>query len=166
MTVTPADVLVVGLGNPILSDDGIGWRVVTALRDVFRADPVRYEKRVELREVGVGGLSLAEMFIGYRRVIIVDAIMTESGTPGTVYQLKLADLPGTLNMASAHDTNLSTALRALRRFGASVPGDDAIDIVAIEAQDIWTFAESCTPPVENALAEAVALVRALVDKTG
>ena len=60
-------------------------------------------------------------------------------------------------MASAHDTNMITALRALRRFGAELPSEDAIAIVAIEAQDVWTFAEQCTPAVEESLPEAASL---------
>ena len=108
------------------------------------------------------GLSLAELLVGYRRAIIVDAIMTEGGVPGTVYRLRLDALPGTLNLASAHDTNLSTALRALRRFGADVPPDAMIWVVAVEAQDVWTFAEVCTPEVERAIPAAVEAVLALL----
>ncbi len=75
-----------------------------------------------------------------------------------MYHLQLADLPGTLNLASAHDTNLNTALHTLRRFGADVPPDTAIDVVAIEAVDVWTFAEHCTPAVEAALPAATQLL--------
>ena len=149
--------LVVGLGNPILSDDGIGWRVAQQVRAIVPASGP-----VAVIEACVGGLSLAELLVGCRRAIIVDAILTEGGVPGTVYRLRLDDLPGTLNLASAHDTNLSTALRALRRFGADVPPDEAIWVVAVEAQDVWTFAETCTPEVERAIQAAVEAVRALL----
>lgn len=149
-------VLVVGLGNPILSDDGIGLRVAAVVRESLR------DGAVDVKEVAVGGLSLAEMLVGYERAIIVDAIMTENGVPGTVYQFALADLPGTLNTASAHDTNLATALHALRRFDADLPQDDAIHIVAIEAQDVWTFGERCSQPVEAAIPAAVQLVQRLI----
>lgn len=156
MTQSESPVLVVGLGNPILSDDGIGLRVAAVVRESLR------DGAVEVKEVAVGGLSLAEMLVGYERAIIVDAIMTENGVPGTVYHFELADLPGTLNTASAHDTNLATALRALRRFGADVPQDDAIHIVAIEAQDVWTFSERCSSAVEAAIPAAAQLVRQLI----
>lgn len=155
-------VLVVGLGNPILSDDGIGWRVAAVVREAVATDAVPHKGLVDVKEVAVGGLSLAEMLVGYERAIIVDAIMTEQGVPGTVRHFQVADLPGTLNTASAHDTNLVTALHALRRFDADVPQDDAIHIVAVEAQDVWTFSEKCTAPVEAAISVAVQLVRRLI----
>jgi hydrogenase maturation protease len=159
--------LVIGLGNPILSDDGIGWQVAEQVRRVLDSQMAEGSRparlAVHVTEACVGGLSLAEMLIGYESAVIIDAIMTGNALPGTVHELKLGDLPGTLNMASAHDTNLATALRALRRYGAAVPADEDIDIVAVEAQDVWTFREGCTPEVRNSLAEAVERVLRLVD---
>ncbi len=160
MSDAPCSTLVIGLGNPILCDDGIGWRVAQRVReklsDGISPSPVR------IIEVSVGGLTLAELLIGCPRAIIIDAVMTRSGVPGTVYSLKLADLPGTLNTASAHDTNLSTALEALRRFGADLPEDHAVDIIAIEVQDVLTFSEKCTPAVEASIpAAAEAVLRLL-----
>lgn len=148
--------IIVGLGNPILSDDGVGWRVVRVVREALNG--AGDSDRVIVREACVGGLSLAEMLIGFHRAIVIDAIMTGNDPPGTVSHLTLADLPGTLNTASAHDTNLATALHALRRFGAVLPPDEAIDIIAVEAQDVWTFAEQCTPAVQKSIPDAAALV--------
>ena len=154
--------IIVGLGNPILSDDGVGWRVVHAVRARMQSEGAN--GAVEIREACVGGLSLAELLIGYRRAVVVDAIMTDGGVPGTVYHLKLTDLPGTLNSASAHDTNIITALRALRRFGAKLPFDRDIDVIAVEAQDVWTFSEQCTPAVEAGIPQAVSVVMRLFEE--
>jgi hydrogenase maturation protease len=155
--------LVIGLGNPILTDDAIGWRVVQALREYLHNEPDRLPAvPIEITEACVGGLSLAEMMVGYRRAVVIDAVMTRGGMPGTVYHFKLSDLPGTLNTASSHDTNLITALTALRRLGVVVPPDEVIDIVAIEAQDVLTFSEACTPSVEGSIPAAVEVVLKLM----
>jgi hydrogenase maturation protease len=144
--------LVIGLGNPILTDDAIGWRVAGALRERLRDH---------------GDESLAELMVDHTRAIVIDATMTRDGVPGTVYTLKLTDLPGTLNTASAHDTNLATALAALRRFGAVVPDDSAIDIVTVEAEEVMTFSEECTPAVEASIPAATETVFQLIrDVTG
>ncbi len=156
-----AETVVVGLGNPILSDDGVGWRVAEAVQERLRADPP-LAQRVDVVRASVGGLALAELLVGRRRAIIVDAIMTQGGVPGRVYTLRLPDLPGTLNSASAHDTNLRTALAALRRFGAALPPDEAIEVVAVEAADVWTFAERCTPAVAASVPRAAEMVLALL----
>jgi hydrogenase maturation protease len=150
--------LIIGLGNPILTDDAIGWRVSQALREFLQNEPDSLPVAVEITEACVGGLSLAEMMVGYRRAVVIDAIMTRGGVPGTVYHFKLPDLPGTLNTASSHDTNLATALAALRRFDAIVPADDEIDIIAVEAQEVLSFSEECTPAVEESIPAAVEAV--------
>ncbi|NDJ76168.1 MAG: hydrogenase maturation protease [Chloroflexi bacterium] len=149
--------IVIGLGNPILTDDAIGWRVADVVRNALAPD-----LQVDIVQVCLGGLSLAEMLVDYHRAIIIDAIMTRDGQPGTVYHLHLTDLPGTLNSASAHDTNLTTALNALRRLGAVVPADGAIEFVAIEAQDVLTFSETCTPAVEASIPSAANTVLRLL----
>lgn len=163
MSDAPASILVVGLGNPILSDDGIGWRVSQYVRRRLLDDTGPFSSEtVRVIEASVGGLALAELLVDYQRAIIVDAIMTREGVPGTIYHLKLADLPGTLNTASAHDTNLSTALRALRRFGAVLPDDEALDLIAIEVQDVLTFSEQCSPAVTASIPSAAEAVMSLL----
>jgi hydrogenase maturation protease len=155
--------LIIGLGNPILTDDAVGWRVAHAVRETLQEESGHLlTAPVEITEACVGGLSLAELMIGYQRAIVIDAVMTREGVPGCIYHLKLSDLPGTLNTASSHDTNLITALEALRRFGAIVPADDAVDIVAIEAQNVLTFSEECTPAVEESIPLAVEAVLRLL----
>ena len=149
------ETIIIGLGNPILSDDGVGWRIVERLRVDL---PPTLQAGVTITEVCVGGLSLAEMLVGYQRAIIVDAIITGQQPPGTVRTFSLDELPGTLNLASAHDTNLVTALRALRRFEGDVPPDNAITIVAVEATDVWTFSEVCTPAVSACMPQAIAAI--------
>lgn len=163
----PGKILIVGLGNPILCDDGVGWlvaeRVRRALFEQMKDGSPPASPSIDVTEVSVGGLSLAEMLIGYERAIIVDAIITGQMAPGCVCHLRVGDLPGTLNTASAHDTNLVTALQALRRHGAALPPDEQIDIVAIEVKDVWTFSETCTPEVSGAVDKAAKLVLELIE---
>ena len=73
--------LVIGLGNPLVTDDSVGLRVVEQLRPLLanRTD-------VEVAEDYWGGLRLMERMIGFDRAIVVDAIQT--GSPaGTVHLL-------------------------------------------------------------------------------
>ena len=152
--------LVVGLGNPILSDDGIGWQVAEVLRqqiaDSGQAAPI------DILHVCTGGLALAELMTGYDRVIVVDAIVTGQALPGTVSHFTLAELPGTLNSSSSHDTNLRFALQMLRMCGALVPQERAVEFVAVEAQDVLTFGEACTPAVGQSIWAAAAVVTRLL----
>ena len=143
--------LVIGLGNPIVCDDSVGLRVARELRARLadRAD-------VEVEEDCWGGLRLMERMAGYRRAIVIDAIQT-GAPPGTLHRLTPGSIP-TQRSASAHDVNLPTALAFGRQAGLDLPADEDVLLVGIEAEDILTFADECTPAVRAAIPEAVRLV--------
>jgi hydrogenase maturation protease len=133
--------LILGLGNPILTDDGIGIRVV---REVATR-PLPND--TTCAEASVGGLRLLEVIAGYERVIIVDAIQTPDGQPGDLRRLHAGDLQTSLHAGSTHDLSLPGALRLGRSMGMALPADEAIVIIAVEVEDVWTFSEECTPAV-------------------
>jgi hydrogenase maturation protease len=144
--------LVLGLGNPILTDDGVGIYVVRLLAERCRQDNVAFA------EASVGGLRLLDSIAGYDRVILVDAIQTPAGKPGDVYRLQPNDLRRSLHSGSTHDLSLSGALALGRGIGLAVPQEDAITILAIEAEDVLTFGETCTPAVAAAIPEVVRII--------
>ena len=142
--------LVVGLGNPILGDDGVGWRVAEEVR--------RLRPYLEVDCLSLGGLSLMERLIGYEQVIVVDAMQTGNGRIGSVTVCSLADLPDLSagHTTAVHDTSLRTALDLGRQMGADLP--EEIMIVAIEAKQVYEFSEALTPAVADAIPEAVTAV--------
>ncbi len=154
--------LVLGLGNPILGDDGVGWRVAEQCAEYVMTHPPREPSScsVEFDSHGGGGLGLAERLIGYDRAILIDAIHTGTQPPGIVTSFPLDALPspGSVHTSSAHDTSLLTALELARRLGARVP--EQVIIVAIAAQNIYEFSEELSPAVEKAVPEAVGRVQA------
>jgi hydrogenase maturation protease len=144
--------LVLGLGNPILTDDGVGIHVVRALATRCQWDDVVFA------EASVGGLRLLDVIAGYDRVVMVDAIQTPDGRPGEVYRLLPNDLRASLHSGSTHDLSLSGALALGRGMGMNLPDDEAIVIVAVEAEDVLTFGETCTPRVQAAMPSVVEAV--------
>ncbi len=149
------DTLVLGLGNPILSDDGVGIRVAEAVRAALPA-----AAPVALDEVSVGGLTLMEHLVGYRRAIIIDAATT-GGPPGQVRRMTLADLTAispSQHFASPHDTSLFTALEMGRRMGLPLPED--LIIYAIEVENVTDFGETLTPAVAASVPNVKAAVLA------
>jgi hydrogenase maturation protease len=141
--------IVVGLGNPILRDDGVGVHVVrAAARQVQRDDIV-------FAEASIGGLRLLDLLAGYERAILVDAIVTPDGRPGEIRRLGPTDLRCSRHAGSSHDVSLPAALALGRRMGMALPPDERISIIAIEAVDVLTFGEDCTPEVAAAIPRAV-----------
>ena len=143
--------LILGLGNPILRDDSIGLRVAQEVERLIPASPDI--------EVGLdywGGLRLMERMIGFDRAIVIDAICTGAAA-GTIHLLNADDIP-TQRSASAHDVNLSTALKLGYQAGAHLPLMKDIQLIGVEAADVQTFDETLSPEVEAALPVAVAAV--------
>jgi hydrogenase maturation protease len=153
-----AKTLVLGLGNPLLGDDGVGWKVAEAVRARLQ-DP-----DVEVDCLAGGGLSLMERLSGYEQAILVDAIQTGQGPPGSVRTLALEELPDPAagHLGSAHDTTLQTALRVGRAMGVHLP--QRVLIVAVEAERVYDFAEELTAPVAAAVPRAATTVTELLQQ--
>lgn len=142
-------VLVLGLGNPVLGDDSVGWQVAAHLSP---------ELDCEIDCLAVGGLRLMERMIGYQKVILIDAMLTGKNSPGSITCFTLDDLPDFTagHLSSIHDASLPAALKLGSSLGAVLP--EKMIIVGIEAQSISEFTESLTPPVARAVPEAARLV--------
>lgn len=155
-------VLVLGLGNPILGDDGVGWRVAEQCAERIKTHPqlAAVASCIEFDSHSGGGLSLAERLIGHDRVILIDAITGGTEPVGSVACFRLEELtsPGSVHTSSAHDTSLVTALELTRRLGARVP--ETIIVVAVTAQNLYEFSDELSPAVGTAVPLAVERVLA------
>jgi hydrogenase maturation protease len=155
--------LVLGLGNTILTDDGVGIHVVRAAEARYKSRTVHNDADVTFIEASVGGLRLIETIAGYERLILVDAIQTRGGIPGQIHRLQPGNLNASLHAGSSHDLTFTGALALGRRLGMAIPEDEDIHIVAIEAEDVLTFGETCTPAVAAAIPQAADRVLAELD---
>ena len=142
--------LILGLGNPILSDDGVGLCVARQLEGKLD------QQDATVMETSLAGLNLLDLLAGYDRAIIIDAIQTVEGKVGQIYRLGPEAFDATRHTASAHDVNFATALELGRRLGLALPRQ--IVIFAIEVADASTFSEECTPEVRRAVPVCVEMV--------
>jgi hydrogenase maturation protease len=137
--------LLLGLGNTILGDDGIGIRIVREIRKKWAGRP-----QVELVEASLAGMVLLDVIAGFDTVIVVDAIMTDDANPaGFVYELTLDDLGGLVLPYASHALDLKTTMELGRRLGYKMP--ETVHIYAVKIEENTVFTEDLTPPVEEAL---------------
>ena len=143
--------IVIGLGNPILGDDGAGWKVVEMLQNDLPED-------IEVDFLAGGGLSVMERLVGFDRAVIVDAMNTGRSPKGSITVFSLKDLPNPFlgHLGSAHETNLLTALEVGQSLGAHLP--DQVTVVGIESPDVYDFAEYLSPEIGAAIPGAVKTV--------
>jgi len=135
--------VVLGLGNPVLRDDGVGLAVVSELMRLLAEAPVR---GVDVLASTRAGFELIDLLRGYMRAIIVDCIVLPDPQPGRVCRLALDDVSGCARLVNAHEMSVGTAFRLAERVGIPMPAD--VQIVAVEAGDTLTIAEDLTPAVQ------------------
>jgi hydrogenase maturation protease len=153
--VATAPILVLGLGNMLLSDDGVGPALVEHLADTSG----EWNGRVEFLDGGTQGLALLGQLSGRKALIIVDALKT--GAPaGTIHRLTLNDLrdvsPGRGN--SGHEGNAGELLAAAQLID-QLP--DRLFVIGVEPETIATGI-GLSAPVRKALAEASSQVNCLL----
>lgn len=156
-TIESAKILVVGLGNPILGDDGVGWAVAEKLRNQVE------DEITDVECLCVGGLRLMEFMIGYTHAIIIDAVTSYQKPPGTVDCFPLTAMPDLTagHTTSAHDVSLQAAIEMGKKMGLPLP--DQVMVIGIEAHDVHNFSETLSEPVQTAVPWAVTRVLQLID---
>jgi len=150
--------LVVGLGNPILGDDGVGWKVAGKIEQQLSPD-----QSIAVDCLSLGGISLMEHLIGYDRAILIDAFASDEEI-GSIHMMKLKDMPNysAFHISSTHDTSLQNAIELGRSLGAHLPED--IIVIGIATRRIYDFSEELSRPVAEALPQAAKIVLDLLEK--
>jgi hydrogenase maturation protease len=150
-------VAVVGLGNLILSDDGVGVHVVQHLIDAFR-----FPDGVVVIDGGTSAIDLLDQLIEAEHLIFVDAART-GGAPGTVVELEGARLPAWFRQRmSPHQVGLADLLATLTLMDHA---PKSVTLIGIEPQSMELGTE-LTPAVAAAAVEAAAKVLAKLSALG
>ncbi len=152
---------VIGLGNSILKDDGLG---IYAAREVARRlSAAGLDRDVSVVESEVAGFALMELMEGWKRVILLDSIQFEGLEAGTVVRIRPDELRTSLRLRSVHDIDLPTTLELGRRLGLAMP--EELVIFGIQAQDALSFGESLTQAARRGMYRAVELVLSELQRT-
>ena len=131
--------LILGVGNPILTDDGVGIKIAQKLKE--------QNPELEVVETSEAGIALLDLIAGYNKLIIIDSIKSEQGKLGQVYKLKLENLKPAMDVSSSHGIGIATAFELGQRLGYRMP--KFVSIYAVEIKDNTTFGEECTQEVRE-----------------
>ena len=136
-------IIVLGLGNDILTDDAIGLLVVRELRQRLAG-----VEGVDVRETMEMGLALLDFIVGYRGLVLVDSIQTGKVVPGVIQEIDgtdLKQLPG----PTPHFLGVGETLALGQRLGLAMPRQ--LRIFALEVHDPFTVGTHLTPAVQQAI---------------
>ena len=131
--------LIMGMGNPILTDDGVGIKVAHELKE--------QNPELEIIETSDAGIVLIDFIAGYDKLIIIDSIKTKQGKWGELYKLELRDLKPAKDSPSSHGIGIANAFELGQKLGCKMP--QSVSIYAIAIKDNTTFGEECTEEVEE-----------------
>ncbi len=141
MTTNTKTIIVLGVGNILLKDEGVGVRVVEELERRYD-----FPDNVRVVDGGTQGLWLMATLQEAHHLIVVDAV-NGGGQPGTVYRLEKKDLPtGLRAKQSAHDSDLVEALNLCKLLETE---PETVVVVGIEPADIQPFGLELTDAVSS-----------------
>ena len=146
MTEAPT-VVVLGVGNTLMQDDGVGVWTIRALAEAYDLPP-----HVRLIEAGIAGLRLLSELDGAEHLLIVDAVAGK-GRPGSIYHLTPEDLPkGRGPFLSAHEVGITEVLSVAELLGRR----PRTRILGVQPLETETVGLELTPPLQEALPQVVA----------
>ena len=129
------------MGNPILSDDGVGLLAAEKLLDRIPGTDVASSAMI--------GLSLFDLIIGYDTLFIIDAMTTRDGKLGELKKIGEDDRHGTLHLFSSHGLNIFELMELGVRCGYDMPRLSAV--YGIEIGDEVAFGETLSPALNKKL---------------
>ena len=140
--------IVVGVGNKILGDDGVGIYVVNQLRKQVKNLDVTFE------EAATGGLNLLDIIVGYDKAVIVDAVKSNNGEHGVVKRFSLDNFD-TMHSCNPHDVSLIEAIDMAKKIGENrIPRE--IVVIGIMMKDIpFEFSDCLSDEIAMAVPKAV-----------
>jgi hydrogenase maturation protease len=134
--------LVLGLGNTLLGDDGVGILVTRELEKALSPS-----NGYTVMESSLWGLALIDLILGYDHVIILDAIKTGRCPCGTIREIHLTDFTGLFDVSTPHFVGLPTVLKLGQQLGLNVPSQ--ITVIGIEVSDPYSLSEDLTPQLKR-----------------
>jgi hydrogenase maturation protease len=145
-----ASTVIIGMGNRLLSDDGVGYAVAVAV-----AEQLKSRTDLTVTELHTGGIRLMEAMAGFKRAVVVDAMLS-GATPGTVRRFDPRDFVTTKNTFSSHDTDFATAYDLGQMAGIHMP--EEVSFWGIEAMEFDLFGERFSDEVAAAVPVAVSRI--------
>ncbi len=149
-------ILIHGIGNEIVTDDGIGPKLVKRLKgNLSRSD-------IDFETAFLGGLEVLEFIQDYQTVIFIDAIRTMGGIPGTVYKLTPENFNSTIHLSSVHDVSFVTAVDLGKKLGLEMP--EFIHIIAVEIVEDRVFDDNFSPQIQAKYEEIFREVKEITEE--
>ncbi len=144
--------IILGIGNPILGDDGIGVHIARELQDKYRA-----LSNVTIGEAQTGGMNLIDLIRGYDRAILIDAISIPNSSQGCVKRFDVKEM-GSVHSYNPHDVTLLEALDLSKKIGdRTIPKDIIIIGINLKVMPL-DFSDSLSSEIRAVIPKVIKIV--------
>lgn len=150
------NILVLGIGNEVLKDDGIGPKLVKKLQNFMPLPDIDYAISA------VGGMEIIEIMKGYEEVVIIDGIMTGEHVPGTVLYMSYPYHRKTLHLSNYHDISFEISVELAKQL--NIPFPERISIIAVEIVEDREFGENLTSKLQEKYSEIFSSVASTIQE--
>lgn len=142
--------IILGVGNQILGDDGVGIHVVNEVKKQIKNPNITIDDAI------TGGMNLLDLIVGYDKAIIIDAVKSDHGEHGKVKRIPLSDF-NTMHSCNPHDVSLMQAIEMAKKMGEKkIPKE--IIIIGVMMKNIpCEFGEELSKKIQKAVPKAVEL---------
>lgn len=146
--------IILGIGNPLLTDDAVGLHMVRSLQARFGN-----EESFDFKENHSGGLELLDDLRGYKKAALIDCLQTPGYPAGTCLELTLNDLAdtGLESFVTTHGLTLTTLIAFGRKLGFSLP--EEYKIFGIVGYDCENFSEELSERLQETYEKNLAAVK-------
>jgi len=142
--ITP--VLVLGLGNDILTDDAVGLHIAQAVRERLTGDP-----RIEVRSTTEMGLALLDELADRDSVVLVDSVQTGREAPGHIREIDAATI-ASVSSTVPHMLGVGETLALGKLLGLAMPRQ--VRVFAVEVADPFRLGMEMTAAVSAVVGQA------------
>ena len=149
--------IIIGIGNPILGDDGIGLHIIWELRK-----KIRHLAEITIEEAHTGGMNLLDILRGYDRAILIDAVSIKGLSHGEIMRFDINEIE-TIHSFNPHDVNILEAIELAKRIGdTEIPKN--IIVIGVNLRKIPVeFSESLSPEVMQIIPGALEMILSELD---
>lgn len=147
--------LIIGLGNLLLGDDGAGIHIINELKKYDLSE------EIDVTDGGTAGVDLIDILSSYRKVIVIDAVMDKGDKPSGIKLFSTDDLLFREDDSdySLHDMELTSVLSLMKTLDVAIPDIKIIGIPAAAITPGIGLSKEC----ERLVPEAVELIMDIIN---
>ena len=149
--------IILGVGNPILKNDGVGIHVAEELKKMIKRPDVKIDSAF------TGGMNLLDMIVDHDRAILIDAVKRSDRKPGDIDILPIGEISA-FHTCNPHDVSLPQAIELAKKLGEKrIPKD--ISLIGINIGELsCEFGEELSGEIKKAVPKAAKIVKEEVEK--